>query len=402
MISFALTEDQLMVQETARKFAVEEIRPRLREFEKARDVPDELRRRFFELGMSLVDIPEAQGGMGMGMLTAAVVHEELAFGDPGAAVALWGPHTVGAALVELATPEQARRLLERFASSDGWRARGAVAWSETGKGLPAEGFSTRAVRDGDGWILDGEKAFVVNGGRADLVVVFAQVDPAAGWKGIAAFAVEGTNPGLKPGAPSEWLGLETVHAQGIRLEGCRVADADRLAGSPDVVAATARFFARAAIVQAARQVGLARAAYEYALAYTQDRVAFGKPVAHFQAISFTLAEMAMDVDAARLMVWRAAVELDRGGRGAEVAAAKAATQANDAAWRVADHAVQLLGGAGYVQDHPVEKWLRDTKALALASPTDQQSQLMTAALALGRPNDLGAPLPEPWLQPILT
>jgi acyl-CoA dehydrogenase len=371
------------------------LRPRAREWEKSRAVPDDLRKRFHELGVSLCDIPEAAGGMGMGMLAAAVVHEELAWGDPGAAVALWAPHLAAAAVVELGSAEQQGRLLERFGA---WNQLGAVAWSEAGPGLPGEGFATTARRDGAGWVLDGEKAYVVNGGLAGLTVVFAQVEPGKGWAGAAAFAVDGGQ--VQAGARCQWLGLETVHAAQVKLAGARVADVDRLTG--DVVAGARRLFARAALMTAARQVGLARAAYEYALSYAQDRVAFGKPVAHFQAVSFNLAELAMDVDAARWLVWRAATELDRGAGDALAWVGKASVQANEVAWRVADDGVQLLGGAGYVQDHPVEKWLRDTKTLALLGPGDQVQKLVVAGHALGKPDEFGPGLPASWIQAVVT
>jgi alkylation response protein AidB-like acyl-CoA dehydrogenase len=363
MISFALSDDQRMVQETVRRFAVEEVRPRLREL----DVPAELARGFDGLGLALVDVPEELGGLGLGAVTAALVHEELAYGDPGLATALWAPHFVPAALIELASPEQARRLLGKLG-------RGAIAWSGP----------VGARRDGDGWLLDGEKRFVINAGAADVTVVFA---------GGQAFAVEASNPGLRPGPRAEWLGLDAVRAGPVALAACRVPEADRLAHGDDA-ARIRRFFARASLVVAARQVGLARAAYETALAYTQDRKAFGKPVAHFQAVSFTLAEMLMEVDSARWMVWRAAAELDQGATTAPVSVAKAAVHANQAAWRVADEAVQLHGGAGYIQDFPVEKWLRDTKVLALVAGTDQLAQLAIAGVGDG--------LPEDVLQPVVT
>jgi alkylation response protein AidB-like acyl-CoA dehydrogenase len=404
MLSFELSEDQAMLQETVRKFAVDELRAKLREYEKARGVPDDLRRRFHELGLLLVDVPEAAGGMGMGTLTAVVAHEELAYGDPGAALALWNVSSLPAAVLELGTPEQASKLLARFGAADGWKKRGALAWTDAGKGkaLPEVGFATTARKEGDGWVLDGEKAFVVNGGVADLYIVFAQVDATAGWKGIAAFAVEGANPGVAAGARSEWLGLETAHAGSVKLTACRVGDDARLAGAADPVLAARRLFARIGIVNAARQVGLARASYELALSYTQERIAFGKPVAHFQAISFTLAEMAMEVEAARWMVWRAAVDFDRGAKGALVAAAMASTQANELAWRIADNGVQLLGGAGFVQDYPAEKWMRDSKALALCGPPDQLNQLTVAAEALGKPEEFGVMLPVSYLQPVVS
>jgi alkylation response protein AidB-like acyl-CoA dehydrogenase len=397
MITFGLSDDQQLVQETVHKFAAEELRPRLRELERARGVPEELQRRFDELHLQRIDVPEAAGGMGMGLASAVLAHEELAWGDPGAALALWSVGHVPAALLELATPEQAARLLATVK-------RGALAWSEMGKSLPEAGFATTAKRDGDHWVLDGEKAFVLNGGIADLYVVFAQIDAAAGWKGIGAFVVEGSNPGVTDGTRAEWLGLETVHAATVLFSGCRVPEAARLAGAAitEPVAGARRMFARIAVTNAARQVGLARASFEHALAYTQDRVAFGKPVAHFQSISFDLAEMAMEVDAARWMVWRAATELDKGAKTALVSAAMAAAHANELAWQVADDGVQLLGGAGFVQDYPAEKWLRDTKTLALIGGSDELHRLVAAQAALGKHDELAHGLPVSWIQPVVS
>jgi acyl-CoA dehydrogenase len=399
MLSFELTEDQRLLQETVREFAAKELRPKLREWERARDVPDAARRAFHELGLALVDVPEAAGGMGLGLLTAVVAHEELAYGDPGAAVALWNPGTFTTALGELGTAEQQKRWIAPFGASDGWKRRGAVAWSERGKGLPEAGFATTAKKDGDGWILDGEKTHVLHGDVADVFVVFAQIDAAAGWKGIGAFVVEKGAAGLTTGAREEWVGLETAHASGLKLAGVRVG-ADAQLGADET--AVRKMWARIGLASAARQVGLARASYDYALAYTQDRIAFGKPVAHFQAVSFNLAEMAMDVDCARWMVWRAAVELDGGKKSALVSAAQACVQASKLAWRVADDGVQLLGGAGFVQDNPSEKWMRDAKALALCGPPDELNQVVCAAEAVGQEGAMGAPLPSPWIQPVVS
>jgi len=398
MISFSLDEEQQIVQETVRKFAADEVRPHLRAWEKAGAIPADARRAFHELGLGLLDAPESVGGAGASALTAALVHEELAFGDPGAAVALWAPHLAPAAVLELGDEAQAKRLLARFADPKGAERLGAVAWSEKGP-APIDGFSTVAERRGSQWALRGEKAFVVNGGRADLTIVFAQVEPGRGWEGAGAFAVEGA--AVKEGARHRLLGLETVHAAEVALAEVIVSDENRLRGGQGgFVESVRRFFQRASLMTAARQVGLARAAYQFALDYTQERQAFGKPVAHFQAIAFTLAEMHMDVEAARWMVWRAAAQPASADVPRARAVAQAAIHANEAAWRVADNGVQLLGGAGFVQDYPVEKWLRDTKALALTAPTDQLEQLALASVELGHPVD--ATLPSTAIQPILT
>jgi alkylation response protein AidB-like acyl-CoA dehydrogenase len=378
MISFGLEEDQLLIQETVRKFAAEELRPKLRELEKS-GVPDALRRLFDETGLGLEDV---------GLTTAVLAHEELAFGDPGAAVALSAPFEGARAIAALADETQTQRFAGRGA---------AVCWSE--RKAPLDGFSTVARRADGGWALTGKKAFVVGAADAELHLVFAQLEGAEaanGWDGIGAFVVERGNPGLRVGDKHALLGLEAVAAHEVVLESCRVSDGNRLLGGGAFQERVALLFKRVMLLNAARQVGLARAAYEFALAYTQERKAFGKPVAHFQSIAFTLADMAMDVDAARWMVWKAATELERGQW---TATAAAAAHANEAAWRVADNGVQLLGGAGYVKDYPVEKWLRDVKALALFAPPTELADLTLAGVELGQPM---SGLPSTAIQPFFT
>lgn len=393
MISFALEEDQTLVQETVRKFAEEALRPKLREYEQAGGVPDGLRRQFHELGLGLLDAPEAVGGQGASLTTLALVQEELAAGDPGAAVALWAPSLAAQAILCLGDEAQQKRLLGRFADPKGHGRLGAVGYSE--RSAPLAGFRTTAKKQGARYVLNGRKSFVVNGGAADLHVIFAQLDGTSGWENVGAFVVEAGTPGCKAGERHRLLGLETVQAAEVILEDCAVPEANRLQNG-DFKKGALQMFARGALMNAARQVGLARASYEFALDYTQERKAFGKPVAHFQAIAFTLAEMAMEVEAARWMVWRAATELERGEG---VPLAEAAALANETAWRVADNAVQLLGGAGYVKDYPVEKWLRDTQALALFGPPSEAADLAVAGHELGDPP---AGLPSSTLQPFFT
>lgn len=376
MISFGLEEDQQIIQETVRKFAAEELRPKMRAFEKS-GVPDPLRKRFDETGLGLDDV---------GLSTAVLVHEELAFGDPGAAVALSAPYDGNRALTALADDAQRTRFAGKAT---------AICYSE--RKAPLDGFATVAKRVDGGWSLTGRKAFVVGAAGAELQLVFAQLEGASGWDGIGAFVVERGNAGLRVGDKHALLGLEAVAAHEVVLESCKVADANRLLGGGELGKRVEHLFARSMVINAARQVGLARAAYEFALEYTQERKAFGKPVAHFQSIAFTLADMAMDVDAARWMVWRAATELEKGEWTSTVAAT---AHANEAAWRVADNGVQLLGGAGYVKDYPVEKWLRDTKALALFAPPSEVAELALAGALLGEPVAHG--LPSTAIQPFFT
>lgn len=397
MISFGLDDEQQIIQETVRNFAKDEIRPRMREFERAGGMPDWLRRRFHELGLPLLEAPQELGGQGAGGVTAAIVHEELAFGDPGAAVALWAPHLVLPALLLLGDSEQQQRFLPRFAETGGFGRTGAFAWSE--RRAPPEGFSTTARPSGDGYVLDGKKAFVINGGIADLTIVVAQLEGSSCESGAAAFVIEAGARGLKPGARHQLLGLETVHTADLVLEGCQVPERNRIrGGGSDFPGKVRELLARGALANAARQVGLARASYEFALDFTQERRAFGKPVAHFQSIAFTLADMHMDVESARWMVWRAASQLELGGAALPLVA-EAVAHANQAAWRVANNGVQLLGGAGFIQDYPVEKWMRDTKALALFGLPSEAADMIVAEAELGVTWER---LPSAAVQPFFT
>ncbi len=391
MISFDLDEEQRLIVDTVRGFAAERLRPRLRELELGGEVPDDLRRAFEELGLALLDVPEALGGAGQSQVTAALAHEELSFGDPGAAVALARAQPAACALAELADDAQRIRLLAALARPGTF---GAVALSEPGR---AQGplFATRARRDGNSWILSGRKSWVLFGDRAALTVVFALVDGEPdGWAGAGAFVVEG-RAGVTAAARHTTLGLNAAPIAEIALEGCRVPSANRLLGGGDLEAATRRVMARVALLGAARQVGLARAAFEYALRYAEERKAFGKPIAHFQEIAFFLADMHMEVESARWLLWRAARALDTGDAAFSIHAAKAAAHANEAAWFCADRGVQILGGAGYMRDHPSEKWMRDTKTLALFGASTEAHAQAIAAAELGQ----CAPAPlEPRLQ----
>ncbi len=420
MISFAPEDDQQIAMDLSRKFAAEAIRPHLRAWEQAGAVAPEGQAAFDALGLCALDLPESPAfgnadEAARRMTTLCLVHEELAFGDAGAAVALWAPHGATHAVAELADREQWDRLLPPLVHGPADSAgplRGAVAYSErVPTGLFA-GFSTLAVPQRNGYALSGRKSFVVNAGLADLTLVFAQINPDAGWDGFGVFAVTGRpgrREGMRVGERHGLLGLDTVTVGELIFEECFVPEEDRLRGGGAIGAAVQRYLARVQLVGAARQVGLSRAAYEYALSYTQDRRAFGKPVAHFQAIAFTLADMLMDVEAARWLLWRAAAVVDRGplDRAACSLCAQAAAHANEAAWRTADNAVQLLGGAGYIQDFPVEKWLRDTRVLSLLSGADPLHHEFIAEAELGIPptslaGGLSYGLPGAALQAVLS
>jgi alkylation response protein AidB-like acyl-CoA dehydrogenase len=399
MISFEPSDDQALMQQSASLFAKTLLRPKMRELEKARSVPEEVRRQAHELGLGMVGLPESVGGAGLGLTTAVLLEEEIAWGDPAAAFGFGGPGAMGLAVVELATPEQAKALLAPFTEDGGHARFGAVAWGEKKSPEGRDGLATVATKDGAGWKLDGEKAYVVAADRADTFVVFAQVDASKGWSGLGAFVVRKGAPGLTVRERKTTLGLDIASFGGLTLDGVKVSESDRLAGGADFLAGTIRFFAKQALLVAARAVGLSRAAFETTRDYCDARRAFGKPIGHFQAVAFTLADRAMDVEAARALVWRAAWAWDAAD---EKEALKrtgwAVSFTHEAAMRCGDDGVQLHGGSGFVRDYPVEKFMRDAKQLQLCALTAEQADQLAAAIELGRPVDPALVLPSPTSQ----
>jgi acyl-CoA dehydrogenase len=395
-IAFDPTEDQAAMQREVASFAAG-LRTRLRDHEKARGLPAEVRKAAHEMGLGLIALPEEVGGAGLGLTTAVLLEEEIAFGDPSAAFAFGGGGTFARAVLELGTPEQAKELLAPLVGANGFDTFGGVAWSERRPHATRAGLSTRATRTAaGGWRIDGEKAFVLDADRAQSFVVFAQVEEDKGWEGIAAFVVPRDAKGLGVGTRMTTLGLDLASLGSLRLEGVEVANAARLEGNGDFSGALLRFFVKSALVVAARSVGLSRAAFEVTLEYCQGRKAFGKPVGHFQSIAFTLADRAMDVDAARALVWRAAAAWDAGPDSKEdplLHSAYAISYALEAAMRCGDDAVQLHGGSGFMRDYPVEKLMRDAKQLQLCVMTSEQADQLAATIELGRPIDLGLVLP---------
>lgn len=409
MISFELTEDQKLMVESVAQFARTAIRPKIREFENERALPEAVRKTAYELGLGLVALPESVGGAGLGFTTAVLLEEELAWGDPAVPFALGGPGAFGLAVVELGTEEQAKHALAPFTTDGGHARFGAVAWGERKPNPARSGLSTTATKVADGWRLDGTKGYVLNADRASSFVVFAQVDESAGWRGIGAFLVDKDAVGLNVLERSKTLGLDAASFGGLELAGVVVADSARLSGpagadAQTFTAAICRFFAKNALLVAARGVGLSRAAFEVTREYVDGRKAFGKPIGHFQAVAFTIADRAMDVDASRGLVWRAAAAWDGVARGdtdestALLLTAEAVAHTHEAAMRCGDDGVQLHGGAGFMRDYPVEKLMRDAKQLGLCGMTAGQADQLAAAVTLGVPIDPGLVLPTPETQ----
>jgi alkylation response protein AidB-like acyl-CoA dehydrogenase len=402
MIDFELSEEQTIMREAVAQFAKASISKRVREIEGARAVPDPVRRDAWEMALGGIELPESCGGQALGLTTLVLLEEELGRVDAAAAFGLPGPGAFGSALLELGSGAQQNELLTPFFASGGEQRFGAVAWSEPRPNRERAGLSTLATRDGDDWLINGDKAFVLNAGLADRFVVFAQVDVDAGYDGLGAFVVMAESAGLTIGERHDTLGLDAAYFGALALSDVRVPAGARLSAADDFTRALMRFFCRRSLAVAARAVGLAQQAFDLAREYCDTRVAFGKPIGHFQAVAFNLADRLMDVESARWMLWRAAWSWDQGKEELHSLrdTAHAAAHALETAMRCADDCVGLHGGAGFIRDLVAEKLMRDAKQLALCCPTPEQLDQLAAAAELGGPFDPALVLPTPDAQAI--
>ena len=400
MISFSPDDDEKLLIDAAARFAAAELRPHLRRHEEARALSDAARAAFHGLGLVGLDLPESLGFGGLRLVTRALVEEELAAGDAGAAFALDPLGLGGQLLAALGSSQQRETWLKPFLDEP-LRAI-ALAAAESSAGPD---FATTATPDGEGFVLRGEKRHVLGGARAGLFVVLAQLEPGRGLAGAAAFVVERGASGradLTVVEDRDPVGLAELCPCTVTCNDYRLPASARLAPGVDLRPAMRTALLRQALVAAARALGSARAAFEIARRYAEERIAFGKPIGHFQAVAFLLADMATELDAARLLLWRGCSALDRHHPEAPLRAAQAVVHAHAASFFITNNAVQVLGGAGYVQDHPVEKWMRDAKALALyALPTQAAHALAIAYEASQEPADEDA-FPFFALQPALT
>jgi alkylation response protein AidB-like acyl-CoA dehydrogenase len=362
-VSFDLSDEQRELRALAHEFAERELRPIAREWDEREDCPPELLAKAAALGLTSHAIPVEYGGGGVSAVTSAVVAEELSWGCAGLAAPIGATMFPVRPLLYAGTEEQRQRWLPRLASEDGCLA--AIAFTEPGAGSDVASLQASARRDGGSYVLNGEKCYVTNGGIAELTIVFARLDT-----GISAFVLEAGDPGVSAGRKEPKLGLRSSYTGSILLEDARV-PADRLLGEEGEGFAIAMdFFLHSRPQVAASAVGIARAAFEYATDYANERHAFGKPLIAKQGVSFKLADMAMQIEASRLLVWRAAAALESGGE-AGLLGSYAKAFAADTAMSVTTDAVQILGGAGIMRDHPVEKWLRDAKVLQIVEGTSE-------------------------------
>jgi butyryl-CoA dehydrogenase/short/branched chain acyl-CoA dehydrogenase len=369
-----LTEDETLFRDNVRQFADEKIHPLSKEMDEKGVFDKDLIREFFRLGLMAIEIPEQYGGGAGSFFEAILAVEELSRVDASAGVVVDVQNTlVNNALLRWANEEQKKRYLPRMAAE--WL--GAYALSEAGSGSDAFALATKAELKGSEYVLNGRKLWITNSKEATLFIIFATVDPAAGYKGITAFLVEKDFPGFTVGKKEDKLGIRASSTCELILEDCRVPKQNLLgeAGKGYKIAIETLNEGRIGI--GAQMIGVARGALESAIKYAQERKQFGKPISEFQAIQFQLAQMATEVEAARLMVYNSARMKDAGMNFVKEAA-MTKLYSSQVAERVTSLALEVYGGYGFTKDYPVEKYWRDSKIGAIYEGTSNM-QLQTIA-----------------------
>lgn len=380
-VSFELTEEQKQFQELAHDFAEREMRPYASEYDEKELLPYEIFEKAHKLGLLTYGIPEEFGGGGAtSALTQAVVSEELAWGCAGMATSMGGIGLFAAPIIIGGSEFQKKKYLTRL-TGDKLRL-GAYAITEPGAGSDAAAIKTSARRVDGGYVLNGTKHFITNGGIADLYVVFATTDPGMGADGICAFIVEGDFEGVKAGKKERKMGIRASHTAQVHFEDVFVPEENRIGDEGEGFLWAMKAFEHTRPLVASMAIGVARAAFEFALEYSTQREQFGRPIAKFQTIGFMLADMATEIDAARMLTWRAAWMLEH-HMPVNKEASMAKVFAADTAMKVTTDALQIVGGAGYMRDLPVEKWMRDAKIMQIYEGTSQIQRLVISRMLIG-------------------
>jgi len=374
-----LSEDEEMFRASVREFAEGELRPRVEEMDEAGRLDPALIKQCFDLGLMGIETPEEYGGAGASFFTAIVGVEELSRVDASVGVFVDVQNTlVNNALIRWANEEQKKKYLSQLAGEKV----GAYALSEAGSGSDAFALSTRAVERQDHYILNGRKLWITNGKEAEIFIVFANINPEAGYKGITAFIVEKNFEGFSVGKKENKLGIRASSTTELILEDCRVPKENVMGEAGKGYKISIETLNEGRIGIGAQMIGIARGALEAALGYTSERQQFGRNINEFQAVQFQLAEMATELEAARLMVYNAA-RLKDAGKPFVKEAAMAKLYSSRAAERIASKAIELYGGYGFVKDYPVEKFWRDSKIGAIYEGTSNMQLQTIAKLIIG-------------------
>ncbi len=374
MVDFRLTEEQEAVRKLARDFAVKEMRPVARHYDETEEFPWPIVEKAHELGLMNALIPEEYGGVGADKLTECLIAEELFYGCAGMGTTIMANSLALTPIILAGTPEQKERFLTPFVEKP---LMASFCLTEPGAGSDAASLRTRAVRDGDSYILNGTKQFITNGSVASLYVVFATVNPELRHKGIIALVVPRDTPGITIGKVEHKMGQRASDTAQVVFEDVRVPVENRLGEEGEGWKIAMRTLDSSRPGIAASAVGIAQAAFDDAVKYALERQQFGQPIANFQAIQFMLADMAIKIETARLATWKAAWLWDQGQPSAK-ASSIAKAYATDVAMQVTTDAVQIFGGYGYTREFMVEKYMRDAKLMQIYEGTNQIQRLVIA------------------------
>jgi butyryl-CoA dehydrogenase len=378
-LNLDLTEEQTLLQKTVREFAESEVRPLAKELDETGHFPRETFKKAAGLGLTGIAIPESEGGAGFDHIAYAIVVEEISRCCASTGVILSVQNSLYCdPLHRYGTDEQKKKFLEAYARGERI---GCYALTEPQAGSNAAALQTKAVKIGDKYILNGTKAWITNGGAADAAIVYVNTHPEKGEKGITALVVEKGTPGFKTGKEEKKLGISATACCELIFTDCEVPVANRIGNEGEGYKVALSTLDGGRIGIAAQATGIARGAFEAAQKYSQERLAFGHPISQFQAIQFMLADMATEIDAARLLVRKAAWKQDTGAR-FSMDAAIAKLFASEMATRVTHKAIQIHGGNGYSREYPVERNYRDARITEIYEGTSEIQRLVISSWVL--------------------
>ncbi len=378
-MNLELTEEQKLLERTVRDFAEAEVKPLAAEIDETGQFPRETLRKAAELGLTGISVAEEWGGAGMDHMCYAIVMEEIARVCASTSVILSVQNSLYCGTLEkFGTDEQKKKFLVPFARGEKI---GCYALTEPQAGSNAAALATKAVRKGDRYVVNGTKAWITNGGVADAGVIYVNTQPEKGEKGITALLIEKGTPGFSVGKEEKKLGIHATACVELSFVDCEVPAANRVGNEGDGYKIALSTLDGGRIGIASQATGIAQGAFEAALAYAKERQAFGHPIAEFQAIQFMLADMATEIDAARLLARRAAWKQDIGAR-FSMEAAMAKLFASEMATRVTHKAIQIHGGNGYSREYPVERAYRDARITEIYEGTSEIQRLVIAGWVL--------------------
>ncbi|HEV3474472.1 MAG TPA: acyl-CoA dehydrogenase family protein [Actinomycetota bacterium] len=395
-MDFQLSEDHLTTKKWAHEFAEKEMRPVAAEYDEKEEFPWPVLKKAAEIGLYSLDFYTEMAGADPAGLTLPIVAEETCWGCAGISLAIIGTGLPLAALAYSATPDQLAEWAPKMFGTPEDPKVGAFAVTEPGAGSDVSALRTTAKRDGDHWVLNGQKTFITNGGIADVHVVVATVDPDLGHRGQAAFIVGPDTSGIRQGRKDSKLGIRASHTAEVILEDCRVPLENVVGGVEKLEAKLTaaktkngtkthhalKTFEMTRPSVAAQAIGIGRAALEFAVDYAKERKTFGQRIIDHQGVAFKLADMALEVDAARLLTWRAAWMARNAEEFKHAEGSMSKLKAGEVAVWVTEQAIQVLGGYGYIKEFPVEKWYRDAKIYTLFEGTSEiQRLVISRALA---------------------